>query len=55
MADLFARQASAPAEMLHAMIQDGAEDDVDVQARLALCCATETHSHAADAVAPFVM
>ncbi len=36
-ADLFARQASAPAEMLQAMIQGGAEDNLNVQARLALC------------------
>lgn len=31
-AGLYARQASAPAEMLQSMIQAGAEDDPDVQA-----------------------
>ena len=49
-AKLFARQASAPAEMLRVMIQGGAEDDLDVQARLALCGVMDTHNHATAAV-----
>ena len=54
-AGLFARQASAPAEMLQAMIQGGAEDDLDVQARLALCPCLTTQHYAVAALALFVV